>query len=80
MNDSTFINDVAFITGWALDFVRAIHERNWLCKLILRLAMGKYAYRELFGLRKALEDNGWYPDFEYELKGMAYHKDKVGGL
>lgn len=63
--------------AWALDMIRALKERNYLWKWLLRFVMGRYAYRELVGLRDSLEKTGHNTDFGYELNEMDYHKDKV---
>jgi len=43
----------------------------------MRIAMGKWAYREFVGLMDELERNGCVPYMSYELEGMSYHNDKV---
>ena len=60
---------------WAVDFCRAMNGRNRFLKLLFRLAVGKYAYREYQGMRRALADSERYPDWEYELENADYHSD-----
>ena len=64
------------ISGWACDMCRAINERNRLWKWLLRLCLGRYAYREYIGLLKYLEIGGFSPYLEYDLKQADYHKTK----
>ena len=63
---------------WGLDFWRAFIERPKIFRWIARLAMGRYAYRELQGLRQEC-DKRWEGnvDFGYGLEDCDYHKDKV---
>ena len=62
---------------WSLDFIRAMNERPTLIKYLLRLILGKYAYREFVGLVEAFEKDGWYDPFMcYGCEGVDYHKDK----
>ena len=61
---------------WGLDFSRAVMGRSSIYKLLLRLVLGKYAFRELCGLMEAINKDG-YPVGEYGCKGCDYHKDKA---
>lgn len=66
--------------AWGLDFIRALRERPRLFQRIVRFFMGRYAWRELIGLRDSIEKHGWYTTFDYGIEGCEYHKDKVGNL
>jgi len=65
------------IAMWAIDFIRALNERNILFKILFRFIVGKYAYREFIGLINAFNKGGYYPFLDYSLEEMDYHKDKV---
>jgi hypothetical protein len=65
------------ICGWAVDFVGAARERPVWAKLLVRLALGKWAYREFIGLIDELYRNGCIPYVSYELENMEYHTDIV---
>lgn len=71
------IYDYARITMWALDFVRAARERPLWARLLLRIALGKYAYREFIGLMDALQRDSLMPYYDYGLEGMDIHQDHV---
>ena len=64
--------------GWTSDFFRALEEFGWLRLWLLRLIMGRYAFREMVGMFDDLKERGcWTPDIGYGLGGMDYHKEKV---
>ena len=63
--------------AWALDMLRAMNRFGKFRKRLLKLVMGRYAYRELVGLRDCIEKHGYSIDIEYELDNMDYHKEKV---
>lgn len=63
----------ATVSTWALDFWRAFRERPHLYQRITQLCMGRYAWRELIGMREALEEAGCDPSLPYELEDMEYH-------
>ena len=63
--------------AWAIDFVRAIFERNILAKLFFRIAIGKYAYREFVGMVETMNKEGLYPWMDYDLKHMEYHQESI---
>ena len=66
--------------AWSLDFWRAFLERPKVFRWITRLAMGQYAYRELYGIKESIEKSGSSLDMSFiscGLQGMDYHKDKV---
>ena len=56
-----------------LDFCRALNERNRFAKLLFRLAVGKYAYRE-YELMEAHMNLEHDTHFEYGLEDCEYHK------
>jgi hypothetical protein len=62
---------------WALDFCRAMSERPLWAKLLFRLALGKYAYREFIGLQNAFLGTGDNPFWEGVGHGCDYFKDSV---
>ena len=45
-------------------------------RFILRLVLGKYAWRELLGLKEAV-DKEWDVSIDYGIERCEYHKDKV---
>ena len=63
----------ACYTMWALDFLRAFHERPKIFQAIAKLFMGRYARKELKGLVWALEKEGWCdPYMDYGLEDLEY--------
>ncbi len=60
------------ITGWAIDFVRAFHERPRLYRILFRIAVGRYAFNEFLGMVTA--EDLTLPYSDYELEEMGYHK------
>jgi len=74
------IETYAATAGWAQDFIRALRERPKVVKWLIRLLVGRYAWRELIGLRDSLQSDGFVTDFPYSLETMDYQKDKVGDL
>jgi hypothetical protein len=69
--------DSGIAMAWGLDLVRAINEHNKFRRFLIRLALGKYAWRELVGLKTCLKDARLYPEFKYGLEGCKYHNEKV---
>ena len=63
--------------AWSLDFWRAFLERPRLFRLIAYLFMGKYATRELIGLKENLDKSGYLTEIDYSLEDMDYHIRKV---
>ena len=65
--------------SWGQDFWRAFHERHWLLRWIAFAAMGRYAVRELVGMRDAIEEQGYSTHYPYDetLKQMAYHQEEI---
>ena len=75
--EQTFpIETNASLVGWMQDFWGAFLERPKILRWLARKAMGKYAYRELYGSKEALEKTGW-GIWNYYLQDMDYHKDKI---
>ena len=71
------------VVAWAEDFTRALYERPRIIKALIRLLLGKYAYRELWGLNNEVEHG--FIGMEHRLIGYSlqkceYHKDKIGWL
>lgn len=65
---------------WGLDFIRALRERpKWMQWLVRRL-MGKWAWRELIGMRDTIEKFGYNTTFEGVGHECPYYQDKVGDL
>ena len=62
---------------WGLDALRALQERPRPFQWAIRLLMGRYAWRELIGLRDALIKIGYDFDCDYGIEGANYHKDKT---
>ena len=63
--------------AWGLDMLRAINELGRVRKWFIRLALGRYAYRELVGMRDSIEEIGFDTTLDYGLENMKYHNDKV---
>ena len=68
------------VLAWGLDMIRALHERPHVVRWLIRLLMGRYAYRELIGLRDSIEKAGYTTTYNYGIEGCEYHQDKVGDL
>jgi hypothetical protein len=62
---------------WSLDFIRAVRERPLLSKILFRLVIGKYAYREFIGMMDTFQYAGYSPYFDYSCETVGYHKDKI---
>ena len=67
-------NEYAGVSAWAVDFLRAFKERPRIFRPILRILVGKYAWRELCGMAESLRETGMMPEFGYDLEGCEYHK------
>lgn len=64
--------------AWAQDFWNMFLDRPKFLRWIAKLAMGKYAYRELYGLKEALLKRGTLIGADWALpETMEYYKDKV---
>jgi hypothetical protein len=70
-------DDYIIISAWASDFVRAMQNKPRIIKLIFRIIMGRYAYREFIGLMDDMTRAGLFPYFDYSLENCKYHKDPV---
>jgi hypothetical protein len=66
----------ADLVGWAQDFWAAFLERPKILRWITRIAMGKYAYRELYGTKESIIKHGW-GIWDYSCQNQDYHKDKI---
>ena len=64
--------------AWSVDFVRAMWDKPLFVRLLFRIIIGKYAYREFVGLMQFLDKTGDWAglDFGYSLEGCEYHKEK----
>ena len=62
---------------WSLDFIRAVRERPLLAKILFRICLGKYAYREFIGMMDTFQGAGYSPYYDYSLESADYHKDKT---
>lgn len=61
----------------ALDFCRALNERNKFFKYLFKLIVGKYAYKEYELLKWNLKKVGYDPELEYGLEKSSYHKKSI---
>lgn len=59
----------------SLDFIRALNERHWVVKLLFRIVVGRYAYREFLFMVRIIEEQGMGAFHEYGLRGHDYHRD-----
>jgi hypothetical protein len=71
------IENYVSVFAWGLDMCRAMQRFGKFRKKLLKLVMGRYAYRELVGLRDCIEKLGYSTSLDYGLEGMDYHKDKA---
>ena len=69
--------DYAAVVFWALDFLRAARERGRFRRWLLKVILGRYAFREMMGMRQALADMGYDPDWEYGIEGCEYHQERI---
>lgn len=65
--------------AWGQDFWRAFHERPRILRWVAFSCMGRYARRELIGMRDAIEKEGYSTRIPYDesLRNMDYHQEKV---
>jgi len=56
-----------------LDFIRALNERPIWAKLLFRVVVGKYAYREFLFMVDNIR--GYRPFDEYSCSDNRYHQD-----
>ena len=61
--------------AWAKDLMEAVEERPWYAKVLLRLALGKYAFNEFLGLRGVFSETSIFP-VGYQLEDAYYHNEK----
>ena len=73
----TYISGVFTAGVWGLDCVRALRERPWWAKLLVKFVFGRYAYRELIGMIWSLEITGANTRFDYGIEGTDYNKEKT---
>ena len=78
MNSKAFGNTGATI-AWAEDFIYAVEERPWILKLLFRIAVGRFAWREFMGIVESLLlSGGFYPkNVGYSHREQEYHKEKI---
>lgn len=78
------ISETNFATAftWGQDFWRAFHERPRMLQWAALACMGRYARRELIGMRDAIEKEGYSTHYPYDetLRSMEYHQEKVSWL
>jgi hypothetical protein len=78
-SEATYLRDtngkLSPIAAWGVDFCRAFNERPRLLQWIARQCMGRYAWRELMGVREALNKAGYDPGLPYGLESMDYHQE-----
>ncbi len=68
------VNEVYAVHAWAEDFVRAFMERPRLFRWLVKLLVGRYAWREMMGICDTL---GWaMTHIGYGLESQEYHKEK----
>ena len=76
------IETYAALFGWGLDFWLAYLERPKILRWIARKAMGRYAYRELYGIKESIgKYRGGFKlpsDYlTYDYNEQDYHNDKI---
>jgi hypothetical protein len=78
-SDIKAFGNYAVSTAWAEDFIYAVEERAWIFKLLFRLAVGRFAWREFMGMAESLIlSGGYYPRYVgYCQEEQEYHKDDV---
>ena len=62
--------------AWAIDLVRCIESMPKWKRLLIRIALGRYAAREYVGLRERIEKNGDRVSDGYDIEGAKYHQEK----
>lgn len=78
MTESSYKDHVWHIQGWTHDMCKALYERPLWARLLLRLAMGRYAYREFLGVIEYLKKGWWNMDLGYDpLQTMDYHNEPM---
>jgi hypothetical protein len=76
MTIKNYNDEYIVISAWAQDFVRAMWERTWIFRLLFRIAVGRYAYREFTGMVKEMDEDHYYLDSEYGLEECDYNKQR----
>jgi hypothetical protein len=66
------LGDYATTTMWSMDFVRALLRLPWYRRIIFRITVGKYTYREFIGMANSMRNEIHY---EYDLEHMDYHNE-----
>jgi hypothetical protein len=63
--------------AWAQDFVYALEERPKIFKLLFKLAIGRFAWREFVGMVEMLMKSGGYTPncIGYFCEDNDYHKE-----
>ena len=68
-------------TVWGLDMIRAIIDLPRWRQVLIRMLMGKYAWRELIGLRDTIVALGYSCSTGYSVgEECRYYKDVVGNF
>lgn len=62
--------------AWAEDFVKSMMEKNIFIRLLFRILVGKYTYREFIGLIESLKSEGVPLWIGYGLENCEYQKYK----
>lgn len=72
------IESYADVSAWGQDFWNQFLCRPKFLRWIAKLAMGKYAYRELYGMKEAIQNHKHLIGPEYSLpETMDYYAEKV---
>ena len=62
---------------WGMDMLRAIHKHRKFRKWLIKLAIGRHAFREMVGLDDVINEYGYDTHSDYGLEDMDYHREKV---
>lgn len=76
----SFEDEVYAVYGCAIDFARALYERNRFWKWLFKFAVGRYAYREYELLVWNMEMGGLGDDIGYGLEDASYHKKSMKAI
>ena len=72
------LNELIVLEAWVQDFITELFCRNIFFRILFRIAVGKYAYREFAGIVKTLDKRGHYLKNGYSSSyECEYHKDKL---
>lgn len=74
MDRKEYTNSWLRVYPWALDYCRAMIHRPWWSKILFRLVIGRYAFREFMGMLDYVRRVGDYMG-DYNLESLEYHKD-----